>query len=129
MRSLPYCYNKSLREGHTCASYSRHPVVLSANLGKCVLNSESYSEYTFLSCFSRKKLSDTDYDVTLCDNHVIRRLVVKPVCGGLRQVCRRSDLDFEELINLEFINKCSGTQDLRHVFSSLGAMLSGDGTA
>ncbi|MGV8082867.1 MAG: sugar transferase [Coriobacteriia bacterium] len=70
-------------------------------------------------------------EVALYDECAMRRLAVKPGCCGPWQVYGRSDLGFEEMVDLDlnYIEKRSIGQNLSLVFKTLGAMLSGDGAA
>lgn len=70
-------------------------------------------------------------EVALYDERAIKRLQVKPGCGGPWQVSGRSDLGFEEMVTLDlaYIENRSIKQDIRFVFKTIGAMLSGEGAA
>lgn len=59
----------------------------------------------------------------------MKRLAVKPGCGGSWQVLGRSNLGFEEMVNLdlEYIERRSLCQDLRLIIGTLKTMISGDG--
>lgn len=68
-------------------------------------------------------------EVALYSPHDMKRLAVKPGCGGSWQVLGRSNLGFEEMVNLdlEYIERRSLCQDLRLIIGTLKTMISGDG--
>lgn len=70
-------------------------------------------------------------EVALYGERAIKRLQVKPGCGGPWQVSGRSDLGFDEMVTLDlaYIENRSIKQDIRFVFKTIGAMLSGEGAA
>lgn len=61
----------------------------------------------------------------------MKRLAVKPGCGGPWQVMGRSYLGFKEMVELDlhYIQNRSLRQDLKLIFGTIKAMLSGDGAA
>ena len=61
------------------------------------------------------------------NERAMQRLMVKPGCGGVWQAGERSDSSFEGMIDsdLEYVEKCSVMYDLRLVFETLRAMISG----
>lgn len=70
-------------------------------------------------------------EVALYDERAMKRLAVKPGCGGPWQVMGRSNLGFEEMVGLDlhYIENRSLNQDFRLIFGTIRAMLSGDGAA
>ena len=70
-------------------------------------------------------------EVALYSEHDMKRLAVKPGCGGPWQVMGRSYLGFNEMVELDlrYIENRSLLQDLRLIFGTLKAMLSGEGAA
>lgn len=70
-------------------------------------------------------------EVALYDERAMKRLAVKPGCGGPWQVMGRSYLGFEEMVGLDlhYIQNRSLRQDFRLIFGTIKAMLSGDGAA
>lgn len=70
-------------------------------------------------------------EAALYDERSKGRLVVKPGCGGAWQVEGRSNVGFEDMIDLdlEYIKGRSVIQDLSLIFKTIGAMLSGEGAA
>lgn len=70
-------------------------------------------------------------EVALYNKRAMRRLAVKPGCGGPWQVSGRSDVGFERMIelDLEYVDNRSLSQDLDLVFGTLRAMFSGKGAA
>lgn len=70
-------------------------------------------------------------EVALYDERAMKRLAVKPGCGGPWQVMGRSYLGFEEMVGLDlhYIQNRSLKQDFRLIFGTIKAMLSGDGAA
>ena len=59
----------------------------------------------------------------------MRRLRVKPGCGGAWQASTRSDSSFEEMVDLdlEYIEKSSLSHDLVLVLGTVRSMLDGKG--
>ena len=70
-------------------------------------------------------------EVALYDDRAMKRLQVKPGCGGFWQVMGRSYLGFDEMVmlDLNYIEHRSLKQDFRLIFGTIRAMLSGDGAA
>lgn len=70
-------------------------------------------------------------EVALYDERAMKRLAVKPGCGGSWQVMGRSHLGFNEMVGLDlhYIQNRSLRQDFRLIFGTIRAMLSGDGAA
>ena len=70
-------------------------------------------------------------EVALYDERAMKRLAVKPGCGGPWQVMGRSYLGFKEMVELDlrYIQNRSLRQDLKLIFGTIKAMLSGDGAA
>lgn len=70
-------------------------------------------------------------EVALYDEWAMKRLAVKPGCGGPWQVMGRSYLGFEEMVGLDlhYIQNRSLKQDFKLIFGTIRAMLSGDGAA
>lgn len=70
-------------------------------------------------------------EVALYDGRAVRRLTVKPGCGGAWQTSGRSDVGFERMVelDLDYIENRSVGQDLRLIFDTVRAMLSGKGAA
>lgn len=70
-------------------------------------------------------------EVALYDERAMRRLRVKPGCGGPWQVSGRSCLGFDEMVmlDLNYIDHRSLKQDFRLIFGTIRAMFSGDGAA
>ncbi len=60
-----------------------------------------------------------------------QRLTVKPGCGGAWQVKGRSDVGFDDMVTLDlrYIDKRSTRHDLDLIFSTIRAMLTGEGAA
>lgn len=70
-------------------------------------------------------------EVALYDERAMKRLAVKPGCGGPWQVMGRSCLGFDEMVELDlhYIQNRSLRQDFRLIFGTIKAMLSGEGAA
>lgn len=70
-------------------------------------------------------------EVAQYDAHVVRRLAVKPGCGGAWQVSGRSEVGFERMVelDLEYIENRSIGQDFGLIFKTIRAMLSGKGAS
>lgn len=70
-------------------------------------------------------------EVALYSPQDMKRLAVKPGCGGPWQVMGRSHLGFDEMVNLDldYIERRSLGQDLRLIVGTLKTMVSGDGAA
>lgn len=70
-------------------------------------------------------------EVALYDEHAMKRLAVKPGCGGPWQVSGRSDVGFDAMVemDLDYIEHRSVGQDLRLILGTIKAMFSGDGAA
>ena len=70
-------------------------------------------------------------EVALYSEHDMKRLAVKPGCSGPWQVMGRSYLGFNEMVELDlrYIENRGLLQDLRLIFGTLKAMLSGEGAA
>lgn len=70
-------------------------------------------------------------EVALYDERAMKRLQVKPGCGGPWQVSGRSDVGFEAMVTLDlaYIENRSIGQDIRFVLKTIMAMLSGEGAA
>lgn len=70
-------------------------------------------------------------EVALYDERAMKRLQVKPGCGGPWQVMGRSNLGFEEMVGLDlnYIQNRSLRQDFRLIFGTIKTMLSGEGAA
>lgn len=70
-------------------------------------------------------------EVALYDERAMKRLAVKPGCGGPWQVMGRSYLGFKKMVELDlhYIQNRSLRQDLKLIFGTIKAMLSGDGAA
>lgn len=68
-------------------------------------------------------------EVALYSPHDMKRLAVKPGCGGPWQVMGRSYLGFKEMVELDlrYIENRSLRQDLRLIFGTLKTMFSGEG--
>lgn len=68
-------------------------------------------------------------EVALYDEGAMRRLVVKPGCGGSWQAGGRSDLGFEDMVSLDlqYIDNRSVRQDLGLIFGTIRTMFTGDG--
>ena len=68
-------------------------------------------------------------EVALYSEHDMKRLAVKPGCGGPWQVMGRSYLGFNEMVelDLDYIENRSLRQDLRLIFGTLKTMFSGEG--
>lgn len=68
-------------------------------------------------------------EVAQYDERAMRRLVVKPGCGGAWQAGERSDSTFEGMVDadLEYIERSSLGHDLGLVFGTLRSMLDGKG--
>ena len=70
-------------------------------------------------------------EVALYDERAMKRLAVKPGCGGPWQVMGRSYLGFDEMValDLHYVENRSLGQDFKLIFGTIRAMLSGDGAA
>ena len=70
-------------------------------------------------------------EVALYDGRAMKRLQVKPGCGGPWQVMGRSYLGFDEMVGLDlhYIQNRSLRQELKLIFGTIRAMISGDGAA
>ena len=70
-------------------------------------------------------------EVALYDERAVRRLTVKPGCGGAWQVSGRSDVGFERMVelDLDYIDGRSVSQDFDLVLGTLRAMFDGKGAA
>lgn len=70
-------------------------------------------------------------EVALYDERAMKRLAVKPGCGGPWQVMGRSYLGFEEMValDLHYVENRSLGLDFKLIFGTIRAMLSGDGAA
>lgn len=70
-------------------------------------------------------------EVALYSPQDMKRLAVKPGCGGPWQVMGRSYLGFDEMVNLDldYIERRSLGQDLRLIVGTLKTMVSGNGAA
>ena len=68
-------------------------------------------------------------EVVQYDERAMRRLRVKPGCGGAWQASTRSDSSFEEMVDLDldYIEKSSPAHDLKLMFSTVRSMLDGKG--
>ena len=68
-------------------------------------------------------------EVTVYDERALRRLTVKPGCGGAWQAGNRSDSTFDEMIGLDlmYVDHCSPRYDIRLIWSTAKAMIVGDG--
>ena len=68
-------------------------------------------------------------EVMQYDGHAMRRLTVKPGCGGAWQAGERSDSTFEGMVDadLDYIQTSSFGHDLRLILGTLRSMLSGKG--
>lgn len=68
-------------------------------------------------------------EATLYSPHDMKRLAVKPGCGGPWQVMGRSNLGFDEMVNLDldYIERRSLGRDLRLIVGTLKTMFLGDG--
>lgn len=68
-------------------------------------------------------------EVALYDEGAMRRLAVKPGCGGAWQAGGRSDLGFEDMVSLDlhYIDNRSVRQDLGLIFGTIRTMFTGDG--
>lgn len=68
-------------------------------------------------------------EIILYDARAMRRLRVKPGCGGAWQASTRSDSSFEEMVDLdlEYIEESSLFHDLGLVFRTVRSMLDGKG--
>ena len=68
-------------------------------------------------------------EVAVYDERALRRLTVKPGCGGAWQAGNRSDSTFDEMIGLDlmYVDHCSLRYDLRLIWSTAKAMIVGDG--
>lgn len=70
-------------------------------------------------------------EVALYDERAMKRLAVKPGCGGPWQVMGRSYLGFDEMValDLHYVENRSLGLDFKLIFGTIRAMLSGDGAA
>ncbi len=68
-------------------------------------------------------------EVAVYDERALRRLTVKPGCGGAWQAGNRSDSTFDEMIGLDlmYVDHCSPRYDIRLIWSTAKAMIVGDG--
>ena len=68
-------------------------------------------------------------EVAVYDERALRRLTVKPGCGGAWQAGNRSDSTFDEMIGLDlmYVDHCSPRYDVRLIWSTAKAMIVGDG--
>ena len=68
-------------------------------------------------------------EVAVYDERALRRLTVKPGCGGAWQSGNRSDSTFDEMIGLDlmYVDHCSPRYDIRLIWSTAKAMIVGDG--
>lgn len=68
-------------------------------------------------------------EVVQYDERTMRRLAVKPGCGGAWQVSSRSDSSFKEMVDLDldYIEKSSLAHDLGLVFGTIRSMFAGEG--
>ena len=68
-------------------------------------------------------------EVVQYDARAMRRLAVKPGCGGAWQVSGRSDSSFAEMVDLDldYIEHRSAARDLGLIFGTLRSMLDGKG--
>ena len=68
-------------------------------------------------------------EVMQYDGRAMRRLAVKPGCGGAWQAGERSDSTFEGMVDadLEYIETSSFGHDLALVFGTLRSMFTGKG--
>ena len=68
-------------------------------------------------------------EVAVYDERALRRLTVKPGCGGAWQAGNRSDSTFDEMIGLDlmYVDHCSPRYDIRLIWSTAKAMIAGDG--
>ncbi|MFQ9334948.1 MAG: sugar transferase [Collinsella aerofaciens] len=68
-------------------------------------------------------------EAALYSPHDMKRLAVKPGCGGPWQVMGRSNLGFDEMVNLDldYIERRSLGRDLRLIVGTLKTMFLGDG--
>ena len=68
-------------------------------------------------------------EVMQYDGCTMRRLVVKPGCGGAWQAGERSDSTFEGMVeaDLDYIETSSFRHDLALIFGTLRSMLDGKG--
>ena len=68
-------------------------------------------------------------EVAVYDERALRRLTVKPGCGGAWQAGNRSDSTFDEMIGLDlmYVDHCSPRYDIRLIWSTAKAMIVGNG--
>ena len=68
-------------------------------------------------------------EVVAYDEKTMRRLTVKPGCGGIWQTTLRSQGSFEEMVSLdlEYIEKCGVVEDLRLIVHTAQVVVSGRG--
>ena len=68
-------------------------------------------------------------EVAQYDGRAVRRLAVKPGCGGAWQAGKRSDSTFDEMVaaDLDYIGGRGICRDLKLVFGTLREMLTGGG--
>lgn len=68
-------------------------------------------------------------EVVQYDARTMRRLTVKPGCGGAWQVSSRSDSSFKEMVDLDldYIEKSSLAHDLGLVLGTVRSMFAGEG--
>lgn len=70
-------------------------------------------------------------EVAQYDGRAVRRLAVKPGCGGAWQTSGRSDVGFDRMVelDLDYINHRGVARDLGLVLGTLRAMLDGKGAS
>ena len=68
-------------------------------------------------------------EVAQYDARAMRRLTVRPGCGGAWQAGERSDSSFGEMVDadLEYVERRSVAYDLKLIFGTVRSMLSGKG--
>lgn len=68
-------------------------------------------------------------EVVQYDERAKRRLTVKAGCGGAWQAAERSDSTFGGMVDfdLEYVESCSVSHDIKLIFGTLKAMITGEG--
>lgn len=70
-------------------------------------------------------------EVAQYDGRAVRRLAVKPGCGGVWQVSGRSDVSYSQMVDfdLDYVDNRGIARDLGLVLGTIRAMFSGEGAA